>query len=283
MENIIGKSFKHFRKKNDAILIIIISLIITFGWILSYAIYEGINIYIDKISDNISISILFKKDAKDSEITDYLVNLKHQSYINEINFVPPLQAKKEFSKNNSLDTDELLSGENFPSVAKLYINKEFQNPLKFYGLIGSLKGNIIIEDILFNKEFIQTFFNFIEQTRLLIKIIGGVLLIIFIFLIYLSTKNIYNENKEDYQLYLTLGGGKLGGLLPTLLFIIICFIIGIIISGILSVLFWNFYLHNFFKWFNINIIRLIIEASALSFIFQIILSIFVTAISSKNK
>jgi cell division transport system permease protein len=283
MENLVSKTFRQFSKKNNAILIVIVSLIITFGCILSYSIYEGINFYIDRISGNISVSILFKKDAKDSEITDYLINLKKNPYVNEINFVSLLQAKKDFSRNYAFNSDELLSGENFPAVAKIYIKKEYQTPTKFYSSIGLLKGNIIIEDILYNKEFIQTYFNFIEQERLLTKMISGFMLIIFIFLFYLSSKKIFDENKEDYRLYLTLGGGKLTGLMPTLLFIVICSIIGIIICSVISLFLWNFYLHNFFKWFNINIINLILEASVLSLIFEIVFSLFVTAISSKNK
>ncbi len=270
------------RNFSDSLKLFLSSVIITVGFAFIIFSYLGVEEEFDRLEGNFEVSLVFSPKVEESGISDFLVELKNDPGVLDIELMSPQKTKQEFMSKFRIKEKDLPVEEDFPFIAVIQLGKEYFSQSEFFNFIDEIKAEKLVKDVRYRAGFISSIISYKNQV-LLFFFIGFILLIlIFLILCFLASKHAFYSYRNDFDTLLSLGAGRGFALMPHFIYLIYTYIIGIALGLCLTVLIW-YAVNDNFNWLNIDMGRAIIATFVVSFVFILLVSLLSTFSVSESK
>lgn len=271
----IKEAFKSIgRAKSSFILSLISTSISVLLIIVSIISIQLSNKFQSDLKNKININIFLKDSLSGVSLTNLSSALKNKNYVNSINFIDKDEAAENFIKDTGEDFRKIINYNPLPASYAVTLKEEFVQKNKIDQIISEISKMNGVDEVVYQYEFADKIFSFIDSFKKYIFIITGILLLISIYIVY-STMRLVINLKEEALETMKLVGAKLSTIkMPVIINgIFIGFLAGIIALGIF-ILILNYFdnlvaFQNYIESAKIYILILLLIGPVLGFIVSV--------------
>lgn len=205
----IKEAFKSIgRAKSSFILSLISTSISVLLIIVSIISIQLSNKFQSDLKNKININIFLKDSLSGVSLTNLSSALKNKNYVNSINFIDKDEAAENFIKDTGEDFRKIINYNPLPASYAVTLKEEFVQKNKIDQIISEISKMNGVDEVVYQYEFADKIFSFIDSFKKYIFIITGILLLISIYIVY-STMRLVINLKEEALETMKLVGAKL--------------------------------------------------------------------------
>ncbi len=137
----------------------------------------------DFVIENTSIDVYFNDSLTETQVTDFQQKINSKSWVKKTRFVSREQGMKEMGDRYDPDLMNYVETVTLPLSIEIYPKAEFANAKFQDQVVRELKKDPNIEDVVFQRNWIETISQNIHKTEIVFIILAGLFTIISIILI----------------------------------------------------------------------------------------------------
>lgn len=161
---------------------------------------RGVSVY---VRENVNFSLLISDDMKEGEISQLMDDLKGQPFVRTVEYVSKKQALEEMKAELNTDPEEFQGYNPFPASVKIKLRADYANNDSIAKIEEQLKTNINIQEVLYQKNLIESMNRHIAHLSLMLIGLAIVLALISFALINNTIKlTVYSQRFLIYTMKL---------------------------------------------------------------------------------
>jgi cell division transport system permease protein len=223
MDNINVKKFKKHLKRiklrifgSYLISTISITFVLIFSGIAMLLVFNAVRI-LNKAKESIQITIIFKPNARESDILYFQKQLDSKPYTYYTQYISKSQALEEMKSYLGSDFIDLLKYNPLPPVIHLYLKAKYSN----YDFIQKLQNYLLqqplVDDVFFNRSLIYQLSKNVKTLTTILSVISLLFVLIAIVLIYNTIRLVIYSKRKEIKIKQLHGASQLFILKPFLL------------------------------------------------------------------
>ena len=155
------------------------------------------------VRENVNFSLLISDDMKEGEISQLMDDLKGQPFVRTVEYISKSQALEEMKAELNTDPEEFQGYNPFPASVKIKLRANYANNDSIAKIEEQLKTNINIQEVLYQKNLIESMNRHIAHLSLMLLGLAIVLALISFALINNTIKlTVYSQRFLIYTMKL---------------------------------------------------------------------------------
>lgn len=205
----IKEAFKLIARAKFSFLLTLISITLS-------VILITISVFIILVSDNlekqikgnITVSVFIRESLNEKKIDLIAENLKSEKFINNVEYISKEKAADMFIKETGEDFRKILDYNPLPASFSIKLKDGYTNSDSIKKIINDLSSREWTSEVVFRQDFIQKLLGYIDQAKLYVFIITGLIFLVSLYLVYSTVKLILSSKYSEME-SMKLVGAKL--------------------------------------------------------------------------
>lgn len=194
------EAFKLIGRSKFSFLLVLIS--ITLSVLLttvSFFIIRFSNHFEAQVKNNIVISVFLKDDIKPAEIENIKSELSQLNYLSSAEYISKEMAVDIFIKETGDDFRKILDYNPLPASFNLKLKSDYANSVSIKKIIKNLSTYNWVESVVFRQDFYQKILSYIDQAKIYIFAITGLIFLVSLYLVYSTVRLIFNSKYSELE------------------------------------------------------------------------------------
>ena len=194
------EAFKLIGRSKFSFLLVLIS--ITLSVLLttvSFFIIRFSNHFEAQVKNNIVISVFLKDDIEQAEIENIKSELSQLNYLSSAEYVSKEMAVDIFIKETGDDFRKILDYNPLPASFNLKLKSDYANSVSIKKIIKNLSTYNWVESVVFRQDFYQKILSYIDQAKIYIFAITGLIFLVSLYLVYSTVRLIFNSKYSELE------------------------------------------------------------------------------------
>jgi len=194
------EAFKLIGRSKFSFLLVLIS--ITLSVLLttvSFFIIRFSNHFEAQVKNNIVISVFLKDDIKPAEIENIKSELSQLNYLSSSEYISKEMAVDIFIKETGDDFRKILDYNPLPASFNLKLKSDYANSVSIKKIIKNLSTYNWVESVVFRQDFYQKILSYIDQAKIYIFAITGLIFLVSLYLVYSTVRLIFNSKYSELE------------------------------------------------------------------------------------
>ncbi|MFZ1280720.1 MAG: permease-like cell division protein FtsX [Ignavibacteriaceae bacterium] len=194
------EAFKLIGRSKFSFLLVLIS--ITLSVLLttvSFFIIRFSNHFEAQVKNNIVISVFLKDDIEQAEIENIKSELSQLNYLSSAEYISKEMAVDIFIKETGDDFRKILDYNPLPASFNLKLKSDYANSVSIKKIIKNLSTYNWIESVVFRQDFYQKILSYIDQAKIYIFAITGLIFLVSLYLVYSTVRLIFNSKYSELE------------------------------------------------------------------------------------
>lgn len=194
------EAFKLIGRSKFSFLLVLIS--ITLSVLLttvSFFIIRFSNHFEAQVKNNIVISVFLKDDIEQAEIENIRTELSQLNYLSSSEYISKEMAVEIFIKETGDDFRKILDYNPLPASFNLKLKSDYANSVSIKKIIKNLSTYNWVESVVFRQDFYQKILSYIDQAKIYIFAITGLIFLVSLYLVYSTVRLIFNSKYSELE------------------------------------------------------------------------------------
>jgi len=194
------EAFKLIGRSKFSFLLVLIS--ITLSVLLttvSFFIIRFSNHFEAQVKNNIVISVFLKDDIEPAEIENIKSELSQLNYLSSSEYISKEMAVDIFIKETGDDFRKILDYNPLPASFNLKLKSDYANSVSIKKIIKNLSTYNWVESVVFRQDFYQKILSYIDQAKIYIFAITGLIFLVSLYLVYSTVRLIFNSKYSELE------------------------------------------------------------------------------------
>ncbi len=157
------------------------------------------NHFEEQLKSNITISVFLKDSPTDSEIDQIKTELSELKYLRSSEFVDKEKAAEIFIKETGEDFRKILDYNPLPASFNIKLRSEYANRDSIKKVIKNLSGFSWSDEVIFRQDFYQKILTYIEQAKIYVFGLTGLIFLVSLYLVYSTVRLILNSKYSEME------------------------------------------------------------------------------------
>ena len=141
-------------------------VLIVLGIVVFFALAaRSVSVY---VRENVNFSLLISDDMKEAEIGELLDDLKAEPFVRSAEYISKAQALEEMKAELNTDPEDFQGYNPFPASVKIKLRADYANNDSIAKIEDQLSANINIQEVLYQKNLIESMNRHIGQLELML-------------------------------------------------------------------------------------------------------------------
>ncbi len=141
-------------------------VLIVLGIVVFFALAaRSVSVY---VRENVNFSLLISDDMKEAEIGELLDDLKAEPFVRSAEYISKAQALEEMKAELNTDPEDVQGYNPFPASVKIKLRADYANNDSIAKIEEQLSANINIQEVLYQKNLIESMNRHIGQLELML-------------------------------------------------------------------------------------------------------------------
>jgi len=141
-------------------------VLIVLGIVVFFALAaRSVSVY---VRENVNFSLLISDDMKEAEIGELLDDLKAEPFVRSAEYISKAQALEDMKAELNTDPEEFQGYNPFPASVKIKLRADYANNDSIAKIEEQLSANINIQEVLYQKNLIESMNRHIGQLELML-------------------------------------------------------------------------------------------------------------------
>jgi len=194
------EAFKLIGRSKFSFLLSLVS--ITFSVLLillSFFIIRFSNHFEEQLKSNITISAFVKESVQPSEIDSIKIQLSDLKFLSKSDYIDKEKAADIFVKETGDDFRKILDYNPLPASFNLKLKSEYADKDSMKKIVKHLSKFPWVDEVVFRQDFYQKILSYIDQAKLYIFIVTGLIFLVSLYLVYSTVKLILNSKYSELE------------------------------------------------------------------------------------
>lgn len=166
---------------------------------LSVFIIQFSNHFETQLKSNIVISVFVKDNIPQNDIDSIKLELANYKFINSTEYVDKEKAAELFIKETGEDFRKILDYNPLPASLNLKLKKEFADKDSIKIILSELKLLTWADEIVFRQDFYQKILSYIDQAKIYIFSLTGLIFLVSLYLVYSTVRLILSSKYSELE------------------------------------------------------------------------------------
>lgn len=196
----------------------------------------------NKIKDNVQLRLFTDNDVEELQYDNIISQVKNTGHVAKVRFISKEEAAQDFIKETGNDFIEILGNNPLPATLVVSVKNEDVSSENLEKLAASLTSISGIESAEYDYDATIRLLYYLQTGKTIVFIVSAFLIILAVYMIYLTNKLIIEAKFEQYNTMKLVGAGLFTIKFP--LFLRGAFL-GLIAALFIEVIFYGFYTISF--------------------------------------
>lgn len=166
---------------------------------LSFFIIRFSNHFEEQLKSNIVISVFIKENISDAEIEKINLELSQVDFLKTSEYIDKEKAADLFIKETGDDFRKILDYNPLPASFNLKLKSEFANKDSIKKIIKNVSGLYWVDEVIFRQDFYQKILSYIDQAKIYVFTLTGLIFLISLYLVYSTVRLILNSKYSELE------------------------------------------------------------------------------------
>jgi len=157
------------------------------------------NHFEDQLKSNIVISVFIKDAITNNEIENIKTELSQLNYLSSFEFITKDKAAEIFIKETGEDFRKILDYNPLPASFNLKLKNEYAIRDSIKKVIKDLSGYKWSDEVIFRQDFYQKILNYIDQAKVYVFALTGLIFLVSLYLVYSTVRLILNSKYSELE------------------------------------------------------------------------------------
>ena len=170
-------------------------------------VYTNIGGVLERWSEQIQVVAYLRDDISEEDLNYLNAEIGKRREVEKIKYISKEQALDRFSKSLKGQSGILegLRSNPIPASVEISIKPSYRTPKKIEEFANSLKNYAAVEDVQFGQEWVERFSVFVSGLKIVSLIVGGLLLLVSIFIVSNTIKLTVYSRREELEIMKLVG------------------------------------------------------------------------------
>jgi cell division transport system permease protein len=166
---------------------------------LSFFIIRFSNHFEEQLKSNIVMSVFIKENISDDDIEKINTELSQLHYLKTSEYIDKEKAAEIFIKETGDDFRKILDYNPLPASFNLKLKSEFANKDSIKRIIKNISGLYWVDEVIFRQDFYQKILSYIDQAKIYIFTLTGLIFLVSLYLVYSTVRLILNSKYSELE------------------------------------------------------------------------------------
>ncbi len=196
----IKEAFKLIARSKFSFLLALVSITLSVILItMSVFIIRSSNYFEKQLKRSIVISVFIKENFTPDELEESKNQLQHQNFLASYEYVSKEQAAEIFIKETGGDFRKILDYNPLPASFNIKLKDEYTGRDSIKNIITKLSGFDWSSEVVFRQDFYHKILSYIDQAKIYIFSLTGIILIVSLYLVYSTVRLILNSKYSELE------------------------------------------------------------------------------------
>jgi len=196
----IKEAFKLIARSKFSFLLALVSITLSVILItMSVFIIRSSNYFEKQLKRSIVISVFIKENFTPDELEESKNQLQHQNFLASYEYVSKEQAAEIFIKETGEDFRKILDYNPLPASFNIKLKDEYTGRDSIKNIITKLSGFDWSSEVVFRQDFYHKILSYIDQAKIYIFSLTGIILIVSLYLVYSTVRLILNSKYSELE------------------------------------------------------------------------------------
>ena len=194
------EAFKLIARSKFSFILALVSITLSVILVtLSVFIIQFSNHFETQLKSNIVISVFVKDTIVQNEIDTIKQSLSYYKYLKGSEFIDKERAAELFIKETGEDFRKILDYNPLPASFNLKLKKEYADKDSIKMILSDLKLMSWADEIVFRQDFYQKILSYIDQAKIYIFSLTGLIFLVSLYLVYSTVRLILNSKYSELE------------------------------------------------------------------------------------
>lgn len=196
----IKEAFKLIARAKFSFLLALISITLSVMLItISAFIISSSNYFEKQLKSSIVISVFIKDNLSDENLENCKQELNQQKFLSSYEYVSKESAAEIFIKETGEDFRKILDYNPLPASFNIKLKDEYTSRDSISKIINQLSKFNWSSEVVFRQDFYHKILSYIDQARIYVFSITGLILIVSLYLVYSTVRLILNSKYSELE------------------------------------------------------------------------------------
>lgn len=196
----IKEAFKLIARSKFSFLLALISITLSVILItISVFIIRSSNHFEKQLKSSIVISVFIKENINPDEIEKSKGELANQKFVASYEYVSKEQAAEIFIKETGEDFRKILDYNPLPASFNIKLKDEYTSRDSIKNIINKLSSFNWCSEVVFRQDFYHKILSYIDQAKIYVFSLTGLILIVSLYLVYSTVRLILNTKYSELE------------------------------------------------------------------------------------
>lgn len=196
----IKEAFKLIARSKFSFLLALVSITLSVILItMSVFIIRSSNYFEKQLKRSIVISVFIKENITTDELEESKNQLQHQNFLSSYEYVSKEQAAEIFIKETGEDFRKILDYNPLPASFNIKLKDEYTGRDSIKNIITNLSSFDWSSEVVFRQDFYHKILSYIDQAKIYIFSLTGIILIVSLYLVYSTVRLILNSKYSELE------------------------------------------------------------------------------------
>ncbi len=196
----IKEAFKLIGRSKFSFLLSLISVTLSVILItISVFIIKFSNHFEEELKRSIVISVFIKENLPENQIESSKVDLSNQNFISSFEFISKDKAAELFIKETGEDFRKILDYNPLPASYNIKLKDEYSGRDSIKKIINNLSKFDWSDEVVFRQDFYHKVLSYIDQAKVYIFSVTGLILLVSLYLVYSTVRLILNSKYSELE------------------------------------------------------------------------------------
>ena len=196
----IKEAFKLIARSKFSFLLALISITLSVILItISVFIIRSSNHFEKQLKSSIVISVFIKENINPDEIEKSKAELANQKFVASYEYVSKEQAAEIFIKETGEDFRKILDYNPLPASFNIKLKDEYTSRDSIKNIINKLSNFNWCSEVVFRQDFYHKILSYIDQAKIYVFSLTGLILIVSLYLVYSTVRLILNTKYSELE------------------------------------------------------------------------------------
>jgi cell division transport system permease protein len=157
------------------------------------------NHFEDQLKSNIIISVFIKNNPTAEKIEQIKNELAQLKYLSSFEFINKDKAAEIFIQETGEDFRRILDYNPLPASFNLKLKNDYADRKSIKNIIQNLSSLDWSDEVIFRQDFYQKILNYIDQTKIYVFLLTGLIFLVSLYLVYSTVKLIVSSKYSELE------------------------------------------------------------------------------------
>jgi len=194
------EAFKLIARSKFSFLLALISITLSVILItVSVFIIRSSNYFEQQIKRSIVISVFLKDNITDQNVETSKQEISQQKFISSFDYITKDKAAEIFIKETGEDFRKILDYNPLPASFNIKLKDEYSGSDSIKKIIKQLSGYNWCSEVVFRQDFYHKVLSYIDQAKIYVFAITGLILLVSLYLVYSTVRLILNSKYSELE------------------------------------------------------------------------------------